>query len=357
MRFSYIIFAIGSIVGWSLVFVVDSDVAAAEVSGKDLLKRVIDKRLKIISGTFEAKCSTSGGTERSHDILVRFREGALRVETTEEEPSRRIIATHKAIRHDGELTWHLALPPERKANLAVIIDDATHPKSTAAEGALFDPRVVGLTPSEYAHWPSRSTFYEALTPDEARPIKVTTVDEGDKTKLVKLDYELKSGSSVTTWVDPEQLFVSRMECRMSRQQVQREEIFDALECTQDRSNDLAFSSAITWRRSINGKVLVEQKIVLRNCRLNVKIDEGEFALESLKLPKGTVIIRETKGGLGTYWDGNGEVAGFPQAMAEPDIKRRGVSSWWITSACLFLASMLFLAYWAFPATIRRWLPF
>ena len=70
-----------------------------------------------------------------------------------------------------------------------------------------------------------------------------------------------------------------------------------------KSGDAWFPETISYSRTVDGEIAMDERTVIRNARFNEGVESASFTLRGLGLAKGTTVLDENLPNASLEWDG------------------------------------------------------
>jgi len=341
---------------------------------KLLIEGVHDARRRIKSGRFElairrhwSEASSSRGYTREARFVIFLSPDAIRVRHIETTANIFLDKLPPEMKGDPGNTRDPAVA-DRLRELGALVDmettdNALFLSDTAyrfvVEGGVLrvfdpaplrvrfrypDPRLVGIASDPE----DRRSIGLSVGPDEGPPFAdVTPADAAEGVRVVQREQQRGARYGIERiWIDTNKDFsIIRREGRSKAPDVQRLEVMKTT--LQQLPNGYWYPARVERSVEKNGELERSSTIEVTHAEINIDIDEHEFTIAAMGVPRGaTVFDLRTEGAVG-HWTGSkivmDDVSGTPVA----DLVGRVSGGWtrWLWASAGVAAVGAALAYW------------
>jgi hypothetical protein len=271
-----------------------------------LERSAVQARCRILSGEFKMDVRRSARGIARYRII--FDEENLRFECIRHPPASTIGAVddphedlQRARERRIESGFYLIITPSLVAERAAFKGvglatdtvtlynyDSFQTADRSLRTAVFDPRVIGMTPEMFEHL-HQSKLSAVLTRSDRVATKISA-ETLDGTKCWKISYLRNDGVNIRLWISPtegDSLVYAESETLHKGQT-----ILDSVACQMARSkaSNVWFPETVTWRRRVDGDDLATEEARIYDCKLNVQPNKQLFTLAGFGIPSGTHVL-------------------------------------------------------------------
>jgi hypothetical protein len=303
-------------------------------SAAELEEVVLEARRAIRAGSYDVTCVTTGPKVERFEVGVRCEfdfadDDRLRFEWLQ--PAPKIIAAGKpltVVSNGGKSVERLIISGTRLLRWSP--DEFSEPTSLAATvrsfGAhgerIFDPRVIGTSAESFGHvWCCRLNH---LVSSGEQRLRVTPVTKDTIAGRPVLKVEVADDRVCTTFcVSPEENY-SIVYFELAAM-IDGKTMISSIACKNKHCEaaNVWFPETIGYSRKVDGQLLFEERISIRDAKFNFGVDSELFTVAGLGLRKGTSVLDMSLPDVDVQqeWDGKKlvRVGGFPPEAPSTDV--------------------------------------
>jgi hypothetical protein len=303
-------------------------------SAAELEEVVLEARRAIRDGSYDVTCVTTGPKVERFEVGVRCEfdfadDDRLRFEWSQ--PAPKLIAAGKpltVVSNGGKSFTRIIVAGNRLLQWSP--DEFSEPTSLAATvrsfGAhgerIFDPRVLGTSAESFGHvWRCKLNH---LVPSGEQRLLVTPVTKDTIAGRPVLKVEVADDRVCTTFcVSPEENYsIVYFEVAAT---IDGKTMISSIACKNKHCEpaNVWFPETIDYSRKLDGQLLFEERISIRDAKFNVGVDSESFTVAGLGLRNGTSVLDMSLPDVDVQqeWDGKKlvRVAGFPPEEPSTDV--------------------------------------